>query len=132
MQLSPVEVAKPKRTCGRPFPKGISPNPGGRPKHVLPDGRSVAQAAREATPKALCLLLRAIEDEEQPMGLRVAAAQAILRTGHADAVKSDKPDMAGITFTIQSISFEAGPPCGVISDGLGPRVLPADMRELPA
>lgn len=65
--------------------KGQSGNPAGRAKHVLPDGRTVREHARAATPAALEFLRYVMMDETAPLKVRVSAAIAIVRTGHADA-----------------------------------------------
>lgn len=58
---------------GRPFEKGISGNPSGRPK-VLAE---VQELAREHTPAALGALLK-IAKNGKSEGARVSAAQALL------------------------------------------------------
>jgi hypothetical protein len=49
---------------GRPFPKGISGNPGGRPK-VLGE---VQELARQKSPKAINTLSNIMHDEKAPPG----------------------------------------------------------------
>src|SRR6185503_7864885 len=63
---------------GRPFTKGISGNPGGRPR-VLAD---VQELARERSPEALNLLANVMRDEKAPPAARVAAANALLDRGY--------------------------------------------------
>jgi HEAT repeat protein len=61
---------------GKPFPKGVSGNPGGRPKisgHV----RELAQARTE---EAVRTLVEALQDPDGRV--RVAAANSILDRGH--------------------------------------------------
>jgi hypothetical protein len=63
---------------GRPFPKGVSGNPGGRPK-VLGD---VQELAREQSPQAINTLSKIMNDEKTPPAARVAAANALLDRGY--------------------------------------------------
>jgi len=62
------------RGPGRPFPKGVSGNPGGRSKHI----KEVAAAAREHTKEALDVLVKIMKDEEATASARVSAAGEIL------------------------------------------------------
>jgi hypothetical protein len=62
---------------GRPFQKGISGNPGGRPK-VLGD---VQELARQK-PEAITTLANIMNDEKAPSAARVAAANALLDRGY--------------------------------------------------
>jgi hypothetical protein len=63
---------------GRPFQKGISGNPGGRPK-VLGD---VQELARQKSPEAITTLANIMNDEKAPPAARVAAANALLDRGY--------------------------------------------------
>ena len=63
---------------GRPFQKGISGNPGGRPK-VLGD---VQELAREKSPEAITTLANIMRDDKAPPAARVAAANALLDRGY--------------------------------------------------
>jgi HEAT repeat protein len=63
---------------GRPFPKGISGNPGGRPK-VLGD---VQALARQKSPEAINTLANIMDDQKAPPAARVAAANALLDRGY--------------------------------------------------
>ena len=63
---------------GRPFRKGVSGNPGGRPK-VLGD---VQQLARQKSPEAINTLSNIMHDEKAPPAARVAAANALLDRGY--------------------------------------------------
>ena len=59
------------------FVKGQSGNPGGRPKAVMPDGRTLSEAAREHSPEALRVLVEALRDPNTAL----AAAKEILDRG---------------------------------------------------
>jgi len=69
-QLRPKK-GKPR---GRPWPKGVSGNPGGRPKEV----GHVRELARQHTETAIRTLVEIATDPGQPGRARVAAAEAIL------------------------------------------------------
>ena len=64
------------RGVGRPFSKGESGNPGGRPK----DSGPLREMAREHTAEALDVLVQAMRDDDPR--IRVVAATAILDRGH--------------------------------------------------
>jgi hypothetical protein len=63
---------------GRPFPKGVSGNPGGRPK-VLSD---VQEPARQKSPEAITTLANIMHNDKAPPAARVAAANALLDRGY--------------------------------------------------
>jgi len=63
------------------FAKGQSGNPGGRPKAVLEDGRTLADLAREHTVEAVETLVEVMGDKQAPAAARVGAAGAILDRG---------------------------------------------------
>jgi hypothetical protein len=61
-----------------PSLKGQSGNPGGRPKTVLEDGRTVADIARQHTCDAIETLAEVMRDVATPPSARIAAATALL------------------------------------------------------
>lgn len=71
-------------TIGRPFKKGQSGNPGGRPKVVA----EVRELAREHTEKALKTLVEIMSDQKAHNAARVAAAKEILDRGYGRAPQS--------------------------------------------
>lgn len=66
------------------FVKGQSGNPGGRPKAVMPDGRTLSEAARGHSPKALQVLVAALEDPDTAF----AAAKELLDRGFGKPAQS--------------------------------------------
>ena len=68
-------MANPKGVGG--FQKGVSGNPGGRPKVV----EEVQELARQHTTEAVQTLVAIMTDVDQPAPARVSAANAILDRG---------------------------------------------------
>lgn len=63
---------------GRPFPKGVSGNPSGRPK-VLAE---VRELARKYTEEAIDTLASIMRDKKQPAAARGSAATELLNRGY--------------------------------------------------
>ena len=63
---------------GKPFQKGVSGNPGGRPK-VLGD---VQELARQRSPEAINTLVTIMQNEKAPPAARVVAANSLLDRGY--------------------------------------------------
>jgi hypothetical protein len=77
---------------GKPFPKGVSGNPGGRPK-VLGD---VQELARQKSPEAITTLANIMHDEKAPPAARVAAANALLDRGYGKPTQPISQTLAKI------------------------------------
>jgi hypothetical protein len=69
-QNSEVSASRRRRGPGRPFSRGVSGNPGGRPRAAL----DVQALAREHTPQAIATLVKALDNER----LCVSAAVHLL------------------------------------------------------
>jgi hypothetical protein len=83
--LSRITTGKPKaRPRGRPFPKGVSGNPGGRPAQG-PDRRKIeADArllARSCGPEAVEELRTIMKDPAAPYMAKIIAANSLLDRG---------------------------------------------------
>jgi uncharacterized protein (UPF0147 family) len=63
---------------GRPFPKGTSGNPAGRPKSNV----TVSELAREHGPRVIEVLAQLMNDEKVPASTRALAADRILDRGY--------------------------------------------------
>ena len=82
-----------RRIVGRPFPKGQSGNPGGRPKEL----RDVTELARSHTTDAIKTLVAAMNSDSAPWATRIAAANAILDRGWGKPRETVDTTMRGPT-----------------------------------
>ncbi len=73
---------------GRPFKKGQSGNPGGRPKVVA----EIRQLARERGPEAIAALVK-VMTKGKSEAARVAAANALLDRGWGRPKQSDEAEI---------------------------------------
>lgn len=62
-----------KKVLGRPFEKGVSGNPSGRPKVPA----EVKKLLQDATPDAIRTIIRLSKDATQPGAVQLAAANSI-------------------------------------------------------
>jgi hypothetical protein len=84
-----------KKTVGRPFVKGQSGNPNGRPK--MP--KDLKEAFKAASPKALEILKKILADPEAKDSDRLRAAEIILDRAYGKPAQS--VDITTDTVTIQ-------------------------------
>jgi hypothetical protein len=78
---------------GRPFPKGASPNPGGRPKVV----GHIRELAKKHSKEAVRTLLAVMKNAKSPPAARVAAATAMLDRGYG------RPGPGAVQFTLPDL-----------------------------
>jgi hypothetical protein len=83
---------------GRPLPKGVSGNPGGRPK-VLGD---VQELARQRSPEAIDTLSNIMRDTKAPPAARVAAANALLDRGFGKPTQPISQTLAKVDPSLMS------------------------------
>ena len=79
---------RPAPWIGRPFEKGQSGNPGGRPKVVA----EIRQLARERGPEAIAALVK-VMTKGKSEAARVAAANALLDRGWGRPKQSDESEV---------------------------------------
>jgi hypothetical protein len=81
-----METQKRNRGPGRPWPKGVSGNPGGRPKSV----GHVQELARELTATAIETLTEIMTNPKCTDAARVSAANALLDRGHGKPLQQSE------------------------------------------
>jgi hypothetical protein len=102
---------------------GESGNPGGRSRKTS-DGRTVTQLARDMTEPALRTLAEIHANKKNAPGVRVQAAEAILRRGWADAPPKADALLDGVQFIVQAIQVQATPVPGVLGSPIVGHIAP--------
>lgn len=87
MAENSTKTAKPRRGPGRPFPKGRSGNPGGRPR----DLGELRELARSHSVTAIEVLATIAADAKVSPSARVSAASALLDRGYGRPQPADDP-----------------------------------------
>jgi hypothetical protein len=82
-----------RRIVGKPFAKGQSGNPGGRPKEL----HDVIELARSHTTAAIKTLVAAMNCDSAPWAARVSATTAILDRGWAKPKETVEAAVRGAT-----------------------------------
>lgn len=117
----PYEVGYGKPPSGTRFRKGISGNPGGRPRGIT-GGRATALAIKEA--------YRAVTVREGDKVITMPAIQAVLRSQIALAAKGNGPAQRTLINVIRAIERENAAPAdgGDLRRGLAERLAAALKR----
>jgi hypothetical protein len=98
--------ARGRRGPGRPFAKGVSGNPGGRPKEAV----HVKELAREYTVQAVTTLAEIMCDPEAPAAARARSAEALLNRGWGTPESTANVNVSTDPTTEQLIQIILGDP----------------------
>jgi hypothetical protein len=92
-----------KHGPGRPFRKGVCPNPSGRPK--MPD--EIREAFRALAPESLEALKRIMQSEDTKDNDRIRAIEIILNRGYGTPVQSiELGNKDGDPFNVMSLTYQ--------------------------
>ena len=117
---------QPAKRLGGATGKGFRPGRSGNPLGVSRDQHSMAtqirKAGAEITPEALLFLRDAWRNPKVRWSDRIAAARAVLATGHANALKDASP-MEGLQIVVERLVVgDAKPVPGVICSPIAAHV----------
>jgi hypothetical protein len=85
----------------RPFRRGQSGNPSGKGGHY----HEIVRIAREASPRAMAVLVQVMDDETEDTRCRLVAIQEILGRGFGK-IPAEVKDVAAPALEIESVSEE--------------------------
>jgi hypothetical protein len=111
---APVPAEEPPKRQGHRWVKGQSGNPAGKARYTLPSGQTIREAARAVTPQVLTFLVDVMENKRAPLPVRVSAAVALLRTGHADRTPDTLTDDERPKFFVVEKFVSLQPVSGVL------------------
>ncbi|MFT3955650.1 MAG: hypothetical protein QM722_15065 [Piscinibacter sp.] len=114
MLQTAVESDTPRRVPGRPFPKGVSGNPGGRRGERIVDGKTLAELARSMTHEALAAVRTVLADPAVSHAIRLQAADIVLRRGWGDAPRESQVEQE-LTVIVKTLHATPTPVAGVIN-----------------
>jgi len=102
MAENSTKTAK-KRGPGRPFKKGVCPNPAGRPK--MPN--EMRDAFKALAPESLEVLRKIMQSDETRDNDRIRAIEIILNRGYGTPVQSiEIGNKDNDPFNVMSLSYE--------------------------
>jgi hypothetical protein len=125
---APVPAEEPPKRQGHRWVKGQSGNPAGKARYTLPSGQTIREAARAVTPQVLTFLVDVMENKRAPLPVRVSAAVALLRTGHADRTPDALTDDERPKFFVVEKYVSLQPVSGVLQSPVFQDVALPSMR----
>jgi hypothetical protein len=97
-------TARPPR--GRPFPKGVSGNPGGRPKGLA---RYVRELVGDDGRRIVDFMLSVLDDETERLEQRIQAATWLADRGFGKAAQPVEGEAGPVRIVVESIARQPEP-----------------------
>lgn len=117
-----AKLEAPRRVPGRPFIKGQSGNPNGRRGERKFNGKTLPELAREMTHEALQTVREVLHMPDASPGLRLQAADIVLRRGWGDAPRDPLIAAEGVEVVVQKLVTKVEPVPGVIASPIAGHV----------